>query len=599
MHVLSAARPDRRKKTSPAHPERAQQRPGRGGEREKRRGPLLEQRLPSLHCRLGLYDRVGRDPAENDGRNEGRGGEVGAAVEAARHFTRGVEPGNDVSEDVDHLHLAVDLDAAVGGEKHRRGGEDVEGRILDFLKGPEIAGEELASELGVVALFAHVAVVALDRFLHDLRIESGLLGGFLDRVALEDEAAFFGFEDRAVVAGGLERNLAGGLVIDAVTDAAFLLEHVVAHVLLRNRFVDEALSRLVDDDPALPVGVVRVVDRVRIGVEGEGRLDVGHVDHVRPVGERHLEAVPVAALAADREGLGHAGDVLREEFLVAREAARSEDHALLCAEGDGLPVLFGENPDDPLRLFVVGEALGGGGDEELCAVLLGVVETGLQNAVGLDFDAAVRAHARKEKVGLKLSAESHEPFVDRQMIVDEGVHDVLVVEAPARFDDVLEEKFVRVLFTRLLLKVGAHDERAAPADGGGAAREGHLFENQHLEALFGRVRGRGETRAARSHDDHVVGFVEFDGTVRGERHRGRGGERGGTRERALQEIAAVGHGFSPLEVGTRSGGLADALRARRKRAGPQESHTSEKSVREMVWVVLLGCQALRIVPAAM
>ena len=127
------------------------------------------------------------------------------------------------------------------------------------------------------------------------------------------------------------------------------------------------------------------------------------------------------------------------------------------------------------------------------------------------------------------------------MIVDEGVHDVLVVEAPARFNDVLEEEFVRVLFARLLLKVRADHERAAPADRGRSAREGHLFENQHLEALFGRMRGRGETRAARSHDDHVVGFVEFDGTVRGERHRGRGGERGGTRKRTLQKVAAIGH----------------------------------------------------------
>ena len=195
-------------------------------------------------------------------------------------------------------------------------------------------------------------------------------------------------------------------------------------------------------------------------------------------------------------------------------------------------------------------------------MLLGVVETGLQNAVGLDFDAAVRAHARKEKVGLELPAQTHEPVVDGKVIVDEGVHDVLVVEAPARFDDVLEEKFVRVLFTRLLLKVGAHDERAAPADGGGAAREGHLFENQHLEALFGRVRGRGEARSARTHDDHVVGFIELFGTVRRERHGGRGGERGGTRERGLQKVAAIGHVFLLWRFRRFSMGSKTSLRAR-------------------------------------
>ena len=156
-------------------------------------------------------------------------------------------------------------------------------------------------------------------------------------------------------------------------------------------------------------------------------------------------------------------------------------------------------------------------NEKLRTVLFGVVETGLENAVGFDFNAAVRAHARKEKVGLKLSAESHEPVVDRQMIVDEGVHDVLVVEAAARFEDVLEEEFVRILFARLLLQVRSDDERSAPADGGGTSGEGHFFENEHFEAFFCGVRGCGKSRAAGTHDDHVVGFVKGIGTVGGER----------------------------------------------------------------------------------
>ena len=367
----------------------------------------------------------------------------------------------------------------------------------------------LAPEVAVDARRLRVLVVAVHRFAHDLRVESGLLRDLFDRVALQNEALLFGVGDASARLVHADRVRTDRVVVEVEGDGVGLIEHVVADVLLRNFFVAEALSFLVENDRAVAEDPAGVLDARGLQVEGEGRLDVGHVRDVRPVGEGHLETVAVAAHGADRACVLHAGHVLFKKRLVARKAARRDHDAVFGF--DVLDARLGRelHAADALCLPVVEELFALRAGAKIDAPFLRELCPRIDALLRVDAQVARHRSRLREAFGIENHAVLHRPDVVVGRSFGVGAHDLLVAELSARAHDVFIERFNGILDARLLLQVGFGDGDPAPADQGTAAAEGELFGKKDFLSAFGQADGCREARAAGTQHDDVEALVKF------------------------------------------------------------------------------------------
>lgn len=109
---------------------------------------------------------------------------------------------------------------------------------------------------------------------------------------------------------------------------------------------------------------------------------------------------------------------------------------------------------------------------------------------------------------LVLNAVLEREVEGRTRALDDHLEKVDVGEAAARADHVGEHALGTVLDAFLFLKRGARDREGAAVDGGVAAEDGHLFDEEDFGALEAGFERGGEAGKARAHDDHVVDLVE-------------------------------------------------------------------------------------------
>ena len=347
-----------------------------------------------------------------------------------------------------------------------------------------------------------------------LGIDAGRFGSFFERLTGVDRRLGAGVGFPVVLQN---RHIVRLLIADH--EGPVIRRHardIARHLHIGLTFIGKANALAIDAD-----AVVDNVERVGAGRPvNRTAVELVDVDNFRQEGCReHNVFARDDARAANRHLRAGRTNVLRDECLIGREAARCEHNAVLRIDfrHNALGLYLGAG--DAARLRVGNELDHLGARAHFNAHGLGLIEERHDELCSArlqfagDEVGAIKLRPHQFVAGQEVdAAEAVEPFEKTRAVVNDGMRQSGHCFLLRHLHHVVIERFGRIGRDILgFLEARVKTEQEASGIDGIARRHRHLFEQERLQAKFCCMNGTDQPAAAGTDNNEVVfgGFARF------------------------------------------------------------------------------------------